>query len=244
MTMSVSMPNTNQEKQARSDLKAETQRLVSKTDVLILDALNYIKVTTITSKEISTFCVIYYFKARRIFYKIYCNTSVDLARQWNNQRQLENSSEAYAEPIFDALTQRFEPPDGKNRWDSPLFEITPEMNLPCEQIIDFLLNKRPPPPNKSTVNLPISDTNFLYDVDKLTQDAIDSIVQQSKMAVIGQEFSVPLTNEKIIWNHSHSASDLRRIRQQYLKFIKTHPPSKETATNITTMFVQFLNNNL
>ncbi|CAF4385946.1 unnamed protein product, partial [Adineta steineri] len=31
------------EKQARSDLKAETQRLVTKTDLVILDALNYIK---------------------------------------------------------------------------------------------------------------------------------------------------------------------------------------------------------
>ena len=90
---------------------------------------------------------------------------------------------------FDALVQRYEPPEGRNRWDAPLFELTPNDELPLEQIADYLANKRPPPPNKSTVNvslkyqlsrifiiyfkLPISDTNFLHDVDRVTQDVLD-----------------------------------------------------------------------
>ncbi|CAF3928135.1 unnamed protein product, partial [Rotaria sp. Silwood1] len=49
------------------------------------------------------------------------------------------------------------------------------------------------------------------------------------MAVLGQQFSIPGTTEKINWNQNHSVSDLRRIRQQYLKFIKTHPPSKDNT---------------
>jgi hypothetical protein len=54
---------------------------------------------------------------------------------------------------FDALVQRYEPPEGRNRWDAPLFELTPNDELPLEQIADYLANKRPPPPNKSTVNV-------------------------------------------------------------------------------------------
>lgn len=54
---------------------------------------------------------------------------------------------------FDALVQRYEPPEGRNRWDAPLFEVTPDDQLPFEQIADYLANKRPPPPNKSTVNV-------------------------------------------------------------------------------------------
>jgi len=54
---------------------------------------------------------------------------------------------------FDALYQRYEPPEGRNRWDAPLFEINPQEQLPLEQIADYLANKRPPPPNKSTVNV-------------------------------------------------------------------------------------------
>ncbi|CAF5196070.1 unnamed protein product [Rotaria magnacalcarata] len=40
------------EKQARSDLKAETQRLVTKTDLIILDALNYIKGIYLSNRKI------------------------------------------------------------------------------------------------------------------------------------------------------------------------------------------------
>ena len=54
---------------------------------------------------------------------------------------------------FDALVQRFEPPEGRHRWDAPLFELTPTDDLPLEQIADHLANKRAPPPNKSTVNV-------------------------------------------------------------------------------------------
>lgn len=54
---------------------------------------------------------------------------------------------------FDALVQRFEPPEGRHRWDAPLFELTPTDELPLEQIADHLANKRAPPPNKSTVNV-------------------------------------------------------------------------------------------
>ncbi len=54
---------------------------------------------------------------------------------------------------FDALVQRYEPPESRHRWDAPLFELTPDDELPIEQIADYLANKRPPPPNKSTVNV-------------------------------------------------------------------------------------------
>jgi len=67
---------------------------------------------------------------------------------------------------FDALIQRYEPPEGRNRWDAPLFELTPNDELPLEQIADYLANKRPPPPNKSTVNVSLninySDINNLF----------------------------------------------------------------------------------
>lgn len=61
---------------------------------------------------------------------------------------------------FDALVQRYEPPEGRNRWDAPLFELTPDAELPLEQIADYLANKRPPPPNKSTVNVSLSIDSF------------------------------------------------------------------------------------
>ncbi|TSL89897.1 Signal peptidase complex catalytic subunit SEC11A [Bagarius yarrelli] len=51
---------------------------------------------------------------------------------------------------LDALILRFEVPDSRNRWDSPLFTIQKEERLPFEAISDAILKRKVPPPNKST----------------------------------------------------------------------------------------------
>lgn len=51
---------------------------------------------------------------------------------------------------FDALVQRFEAPDSRNRWDSPLFTILKDDTLPVEAISDALFKRKAPPPNQST----------------------------------------------------------------------------------------------
>lgn len=51
---------------------------------------------------------------------------------------------------FDALVLRFEAPDSRNRWDSPLFTILKDDPLPCEAISDALYKRKAPPPNQST----------------------------------------------------------------------------------------------
>lgn len=52
-----------------------------------------------------------------------------------------------------ALNMRFEPPESKNRWDSTLFTILNDSNLPLEEISNVLLLQKAPPPNKSTLNV-------------------------------------------------------------------------------------------
>lgn len=69
-----------------------------------------------------------------------------------------------------ALNERFERPEAKNRWDSTLFAIKNKETLPYEEIFNSLFNKSAAPPNKSTLNKPLSDTNFLHDMDKITLD--------------------------------------------------------------------------
>ncbi len=51
---------------------------------------------------------------------------------------------------LDALILRFEAPDSRNRWDSPLFTIQQEDSLPFEAISDALFKRKAPPPNQST----------------------------------------------------------------------------------------------
>ncbi|XVE91599.1 hypothetical protein REPUB_Repub01dG0023800 [Reevesia pubescens] len=45
-------------------------------------------------------------------------------REWNEKRR-EKGEAAYNDAIFEVLVRRFEKPDRRNHWDSPLFELWP-----------------------------------------------------------------------------------------------------------------------
>lgn len=101
----------------------------------------------------------------------------------------------------DELVLRFEAPDSRNRWDSPLFAILKDDALPFEAISDAILKRKAPAPNQSTQSVrefgcrvivhfkcpgvflscrfphfslqqPLSSTNFMYELDKITQDVL------------------------------------------------------------------------
>ncbi len=50
---------------------------------------------------------------------LHVDTPADLCRQWNRGRAEEA---AYPPGVLDDLLGRFERPDGRQRWDAPLFE--------------------------------------------------------------------------------------------------------------------------
>lgn len=54
---------------------------------------------------------------------------------------------------LEELMMRFEEPNSNQRWDSPLFVIHPEDELPYDQISDALFNRKPPPPKMATQNV-------------------------------------------------------------------------------------------
>lgn len=75
----------------------------------------------------------------------------DVAWKFNINRK--NPDEEYDRNTFDALFARYEIPDGKNRWDAPLFLVFPQDELNKDAIYNCLFNKEPPPPNMSTQNV-------------------------------------------------------------------------------------------
>lgn len=89
-----------------------------------------------TGKE--TFCV------------LYCDAVETDAWQWNldskNRRQ-------YSKAEFDALLDRYECPDSKNRWDSPLFILHPEEEIDISAVAAALLERNPGKANQSTVTV-------------------------------------------------------------------------------------------
>lgn len=80
-----------------------------------------------------------------------CTLHIDtgLEQAWKQNLEREEPFQ-YTEDVFNALIMRYEAPDGRNRWDSPLFTIQPEDELPFNSISEVLFERKAPAPNQST----------------------------------------------------------------------------------------------
>ncbi|KAM4733953.1 protein KTI12 homolog [Anableps anableps] len=221
--------DSQKEKDTRASLKAEVERKVNKDNVVILDSLNYIK-----GYRYELFCLTKHAQTPHCL--VHCLTSGEDSSLWNQNRGV---AEQYSQDIFDALVQRFEAPDSRNRWDSPLFTVLKDDILPLEAISDALFKRKAPPPNQSTQSQPLSSTNFLYELDKITQDVLMAIFNAQKTSVPGDIISVPGATEKVELTRTVNMAELRKLRRQFISYSKMHPT--ENTGQIANMFVQYLN---
>ncbi|XP_069019516.1 protein KTI12 homolog isoform X1 [Embiotoca jacksoni] len=224
--------DSQKESNVRASLKAEVERKVNRDDIVILDSLNYIK-----GYRYELFCLIKHAQTPQCL--VYCLTSDEQSSLWNTSR---DAADQYNQDIFDALVQRFEAPDSRNRWDSPLFTILKDEALHFEAISDALFRRKAPPPNQSTQSQPLSSANFLYELDKITQDVLMAIFNAQKTSVPGDLISVPGATEKIELTRSINMAELRKLRRQFISYTKMHPT--ENTGQIYNMFVQYLNKSL
>ena len=91
---------------------------------------------------------------------LHCDTNSEESWEWNFKRP---ESSQYSREVFDALVLRYEAPDSRNRWDSPLFTIHPDEELPFEHICGALFERKAPPPNQSTQSVSHSKQYCLKD---------------------------------------------------------------------------------
>merc|ERR1719213_1529169 len=112
---------------------------------------------------------------------------------------MRKESDQYSQDILKQLIQRYEAPISSNRWDSPLFLVLRDGQVDCDGIYDALFNKKPPAPNQSTQNAPLSSTNFVYELDKQTQAVVSAIMdaQKTSAGVGVTEVIVPGASEKV-----------------------------------------------
>ncbi|XP_071787849.1 protein KTI12 homolog [Asterias amurensis] len=224
--------DSKNEKELRGTLKSAVIRKLSKESVLILDSLNYIK-----GFRYELYCAVK--SSQTPHCVIFCDTQAGVASKWNGARQ---EQDRYSQEIFDALIMRFEPPESRHRWDSPLFSVQPEDELPCQAICDAIFFRKAPPPNLSTVSQPLSATNFLHELDRITQEIVTALIVAQKTSLPGDQISIPRTNDKINLTRSVNAAELQRIRRQFITYTKMHPI--EDVARLPSMFAQYLNNSV
>lgn len=220
------------EKLVRSSIKSEIVRLLNKNDVVIVDGANYIK-----GSRYELFCMSK--SVRTTQCTLYCAIIKDQAWCFNETRINE---EPYERDVFDALCMRFEEPQHNHRWDSPLFTLFPDEELNGDNIYNALYNQKALLPNLSTQNAPLNTTNFLFEMDKITQEIITQVLSARKLGLIGPIKIV--NNESVVDVPSDlNPSQLNRMRRQFLNYMKLHPTSNSTIEKISALFIQFLNSN-
>ncbi|KAJ1727032.1 kti12, chromatin associated [Coemansia biformis] len=223
-----------EEKNARGALLSAVERLVSRECIVIADAPNYIKglryqLHCIAREVGTTQCV------------VHCAISMDAARRYNESR----GEAGYNVELFEALAARYEEPNGETRWDSPLFTIIqhdPEDVLPFDGIWDAVVERRAPPPNFATAMKPVAETNYLFELDRATQEVIGAVLESQKSGVPVALLPVPGTVERVrMPGRSVTLSELRRQRMQFTKLNRQIPLQID---KIAELFVKYLNINL
>ena len=228
-----------QEKEVRSAVKSAAMRLLSKDTVVIVDGTNYIK-----GFRYEIWCASKATKTTQC--TVFCDVSDTDAWSWNQTRPEEQQ---YTREVFDGLVMRYEAPNGDNRWDSPLLLSLAEDKMPqkdedhlAEQVYGALYNRAPPPPNQSTQNRPLAQTDFLHKVDKLVSHIEDAIMQSQRSAVEGDQIKVPGTDEHITWTRRVTRPELSRARRQFMVYLKMR--GVDDLDKIHMLFVQYLNSSV
>ncbi|KAL3501495.1 hypothetical protein ACH5RR_035944 [Cinchona calisaya] len=244
------------EKNLRGVLRSEVDRSLSKDDIVIVDSLNSIK-----GYRYELWCLA---RAAGIRYCVlFCDVDEDCCRKWNEERW-EKEEPAYDDNIFEDLVRRFEKPDRRNRWDSPLFELWParegieKSSAAILEAVSYLTKKvdsktrdvKILQPTIATQNARFSGANSLYEMDKATQEVINVIVEAQSKALGGPLGSVSLGPELPAVNMSTYVGlpELRRLRRTFIKLTGqsslSGPPPPSDADSAKRMFADYLNREL
>ncbi|OWB81268.1 hypothetical protein B5S32_g5662 [[Candida] boidinii] len=246
--------DSNKEKSARGIQISVVKRDLSKNNIVILDSLNYIKgfryQLHCESKALSTpYCLIHVISPSEICFKwndeiVDGNDDNDHHHKWDNE-------------LIKNLIMRYEEPDSANRWDSPLIPISyDDTDLPFDEIWDSTVLKKGLKPNNATVLKPAISTNFLQELDKLTNYVINKILENNTYGGNGGEIKIENTvtvtssssqnkgKDFYIVNlpsHTISIAQLQRYRRSYVSLNRMRTVDID---RIIPLFVEYLNNNL
>ncbi|XP_016899904.2 protein KTI12 homolog [Cucumis melo] len=249
-----SYANMPAEKNLRGVLRSEVDRSVSKDSIVIVDSLNSIK-----GYRYELWCLA---RGTGIRYCVlYCDVEETDCRKWNEERR-EKEEASYDDKIFEDLVRRFERPDSRNRWDSPLFELFPlkdGIDKSSQVILDAVSYLTKTVDSKSrdvkilqptiaTQNSRFSEANSLYELDKATQEVVNAIVEAQSLGGPLNSISLGQQLPTIDISRSVGLPELRRLRRTFIKLtgqtsLSGRPPPSD-AESAKRMFVDYLNREL
>ncbi|XP_071731888.1 protein KTI12 homolog [Rutidosis leptorrhynchoides] len=241
------------EKNLRGVLRSEVDRSLSKDNIIIVDSLNSIK-----GYRYELWCLARAAGIRHCV--LYCDVEETNCRIWNKERR-DKDGISYDDVIFEDLVRRFERPDSRNRWDSPLFELWPfkdgiDKSSPgIVDLVSYLTKKvnsktrdvKILQPTIATQSARFSEANSLYEMDRATQEVTSAIVEAQSLAMGGPITGLSVSPDLPTINISRSVGlpELRRLRKTFIKLTGqsslSGPPPPSDAESAKRMFIDYLN---
>lgn len=220
------------EKHARGTQMSAVKRDLSRSTIVILDSLSYIK-----GFRYQLFCEAKGMTTPHCVIQVV--NPLEKCFEWNRTH-----SNSWLEDLIKQLEMRYEEPNALTRWDLPLFTVVsnePNETLPVDDIWDALVLKRPPPPNAATLVKATSGNNYLQALDKKTLDIVGLIVQNLNngggSVLISREASLRVT----LPVSGVSISQLQRIRRT---FVSLNRMRNMDLDRIESLFVEYVNKSL
>ncbi|QLG72615.1 hypothetical protein HG535_0D03230 [Zygotorulaspora mrakii] len=252
--------SSKNERKLRSEIISAVKRDLTKTNIVIVDSLNYIKgfryQLHCEVKNVSTtYCLI----------QTMC--PVDQILEWNQQRG--EPEDVWDRELLDQLIQRYEEPNAQTRWDSPLFPVLTTQDSISDFIDDITvavfnraansrdsLSKALQKPNSATILKPASQTNFIQKLDSETTLVVKKIMNHIKTLqsignsncsarVIVSEGVTDINDDNCFYvdlpTISISLPHLQRLKRQFVTLNKLRDMDEK---RIVPLFADYLSKNL
>ncbi|RKP02107.1 hypothetical protein CXG81DRAFT_11222 [Caulochytrium protostelioides] len=223
------------EKRVRGALLSHVERALQPKTIVVCDGLNFIK-----GFRYQLYCV-----ARALgttTATVFCAAPPAAARAVNAAR--DRASERWPDAVLDDLVNRFEEPNGMNRWDAPLFMLLPDDPLPEAELVAALLDRAPPKPNLSTVVKAAAPSDYIGQVDRDLLSVMQAVAAACGAASLGgvlpEAIPVPLTDVPVHpRGRPYTLMELRRLKRQFTQM--NQRLTQSDRHQLVADFVAFLN---
>lgn len=234
--------DSTSEKFTRAKLRANAERALtsSRGVTVIIDSLNYIK-----GFRYELYCVAKTCDAS--YAVVWTQATVDDCVSRDGERA-DNGADSYGDELASALARRFEPPEGRNRWDSPLFTINvlkPEWDSELAAVRSVLDSKLQATFATRQHVAPL--VNTLGELDRITRATEAALISKLQGgAVVGESIAVPNASIPVRLQRKPRVAELRNMRRAYLNYSRMHPPSDDMATTdkFADEYVHYVNEQL
>uniref|UniRef100_A0A183GMJ8 Protein KTI12 homolog n=1 Tax=Heligmosomoides polygyrus TaxID=6339 RepID=A0A183GMJ8_HELPZ len=167
-------------------------------------------------------------QCKTTFAVLYCHAKESTCK-WLNKQKEEGTR--YKGATISVLISRYEKPDPRNRWDSPLYKVEVGKSEKPSSV---------DAPEDMNVDLEHRSPNF---VDIPLTDIFSWMCERQKSIGDGQHILVTAAesgdDKVLVKRHRTLAEELKRLRRQFINISKSNPV--ESRAKVASLFIHYLN---